>query len=427
MFSAVGADGPKKKGRGAVKGFKATKKRHANGFAKLNIAFSHNLGGAVGMNYRSFKDDVVIIMKRRLPIIGVRKWSYIHPDIHRLIVADMLDRYDLEDTPETAEKILKIAKERYRGWRASLSCTYKAYKTDDARMSNIPEDLQPEEWEWMIEYFGTDQKFQELSQKNSDNRKKLKKKHRAGSKSYSQLNFENRNSETGEEPDCIALWELTHTKNGTWTTEESKKVYPRGFGYMAKLPTSSQRIKFQVEEQARATVETQKINSELSQQVTELQQKLQDERATMDERINLERAEWENLQERLQEERAERERMMELERTSRHEFERNLMAQFNSLIQSKFQEFSHQMERQKLQTLQMFKKSNEKENISPNLQTPLAQSPAKKIIPPHTTLQTSRMYKAIDGNVNANGNGKNSCTGFYITYIRIPTIYLSFI
>ena len=99
---------------------------------------------------------------------------------------------------------------------------------------------------------------------------------------------------------------------------------------MAKLPTSSERIKFQVEKQARATVQTQKVNSELSQQVTELQQKLQAERASMDERINLERAERENLEERLQEERAERERMMELERTSRQEFETNLMAQFNS-------------------------------------------------------------------------------------------------
>jgi hypothetical protein len=73
------------------------------------------------------------------------------------------DRYDLEDTPETEEKILKIVKERYRGWQASLSSTYKAYKTDDARMSNIPEDLQPEEWEWMIQYFGTDQKFKVIS------------------------------------------------------------------------------------------------------------------------------------------------------------------------------------------------------------------------------------------------------------------------
>ena len=61
------------------------------------------------------------------------------------------------------KKILKIAKERYRGWRASLSSTYKAYKTDDARLSNIPEDLQPEEWEWLIEYFDTDEKFQVIS------------------------------------------------------------------------------------------------------------------------------------------------------------------------------------------------------------------------------------------------------------------------
>ena len=101
---------------------------------------------------------------------------------------------------------------------------------------------------------------------------------------------------------------------------------------MAKLPTNSERIKIQVEEQARATIETQKENSKLSQQYTELQHK-----------IDVERAERENL-ERLQEERAEREKMMELERTSRQEFEKNLMEQFNSQFQSKFQEFSQQLE-----------------------------------------------------------------------------------
>jgi hypothetical protein len=53
--------------------------------------------------------------------------------------------------------------ERYRGWRSTLSSTYKAYKTDDARLANVPEDLQPEEWEWMIDYFGKDEKFQVVS------------------------------------------------------------------------------------------------------------------------------------------------------------------------------------------------------------------------------------------------------------------------
>ena len=90
MIWAVEAGGQKKKGRGVLKGFKASKKRFANGSAKLNIAFSETLGGTVGMNYRSF--DVVVIMKRKLPLIGVRRWSDIHPTIHRLIVADIIVR-----------------------------------------------------------------------------------------------------------------------------------------------------------------------------------------------------------------------------------------------------------------------------------------------------------------------------------------------
>jgi hypothetical protein len=44
------------------------------------------------MNNYSFKDDVVVIMKRKLPLIGVRKWSDIHPSVHRLIVAAIIVR-----------------------------------------------------------------------------------------------------------------------------------------------------------------------------------------------------------------------------------------------------------------------------------------------------------------------------------------------
>ena len=130
---------------------------------------------------------------------------------------------------------------------------------------------------------------------------------------------------------------------------ECKSSQPRGFGYMDKLPTSSQRIKFQVEEQARATAETQKVNSDLSQQVTELEKKLQAERESTDERINSERAERENLEEMLKEEHAQRETMMEMERTSRQEFKKDLMTRF----QTQFQEFSKQMEQKKVHALQV--------------------------------------------------------------------------
>ena len=39
------------------------------------------------------------------------------------------------------EKILKIAQERYKGWRSIFSATYRAYDNYDARMKHKPEDL----------------------------------------------------------------------------------------------------------------------------------------------------------------------------------------------------------------------------------------------------------------------------------------------
>uniref|UniRef100_A0ACD6AJN8 Uncharacterized protein n=1 Tax=Avena sativa TaxID=4498 RepID=A0ACD6AJN8_AVESA len=136
------ADGQKKKkGRGVLKGVKASMKRFVNESAKLDISFSETLGDTVGINYRSFKDDVVVIMKRKLPLIGVRRWSDVHPSVHELIVADMINRWNLEDMLGMEEKVLRIAMERYRGWRATLSSTYKAYKTDEARLANVPDDL----------------------------------------------------------------------------------------------------------------------------------------------------------------------------------------------------------------------------------------------------------------------------------------------
>ena len=102
---------------------------------------------------------------------------------------------------------------------------------------------------------------------------------------------------------------------------------------MAKPPSGSERIKSQFEEQARATAETQKVNSELSHQVTELQDQLQAERESTQERINSERAERENLEEMLKQERADRERLLEEERRSRLEFETDMMAKFKQLSQ----------------------------------------------------------------------------------------------
>ena len=51
------------------------------------------------------------------------------------------NKWDIENNVENKKKIWTIANERYKGWRSSLSATYKAYTTYDERMINKPEDL----------------------------------------------------------------------------------------------------------------------------------------------------------------------------------------------------------------------------------------------------------------------------------------------
>jgi len=64
--------------------------------------------------------------------------------------------WDLDDIEDASEKICAIAKERYKGWRASFSSTYKAYSTDAQRMKHKPEDLDNVEWYYLIQYFGSE-------------------------------------------------------------------------------------------------------------------------------------------------------------------------------------------------------------------------------------------------------------------------------
>lgn len=78
-------------------------------------------------------------------------------NIHLLFVFELnQNRWDLEDTEEHKEKIMAIANERYKGWRSTLSSTYKAYNNYAERMKHKPEDLDIVEWHYMVLYFGTE-------------------------------------------------------------------------------------------------------------------------------------------------------------------------------------------------------------------------------------------------------------------------------
>jgi hypothetical protein len=63
---------------------------------------------------------------------------------------------NIVDVDKRKEKIWSIAQDRYTGWRATLSATYRAYNSYAERMRNIPEEINLVEWHYLQLYFGSD-------------------------------------------------------------------------------------------------------------------------------------------------------------------------------------------------------------------------------------------------------------------------------
>ena len=66
------------------------------------------------------------------------------------------NKWDIEDNEENRNKIWAVANDRYKGWRSTLSATYRAYTTYDERMKNKPEELDIVEWHYLLSYFGSE-------------------------------------------------------------------------------------------------------------------------------------------------------------------------------------------------------------------------------------------------------------------------------
>jgi len=184
VYCFDGQDSQKRKAWGTMKGLVASHKRSKQGSQKLKVQFSTR-GGAVGENTRTFTDEIVVYTRKKAPLIGVRTWKDIHQDVKYSIVSDMMvsfwfvfssihsfvtklvkkwpriyvlyveqHKWDIENNEENRKKIWTIANERYKGWRATLSATYRAYTTYEERMRHKPEELDIVEWHYLVLYFG---------------------------------------------------------------------------------------------------------------------------------------------------------------------------------------------------------------------------------------------------------------------------------
>lgn len=213
----------RKKGRGPAKGLKLAKRAQESRDGKLDIEFSDKSNSAVGPNQRMFVDEVVQQMRMYAPL-NVKKWAEVPQEAKDNIVAAVLGRWRIPDTPVRRASILQLANRRYRGWRAKLSKDYSKYDNDEDRRQNRPNEVTEQQWESLIVYFGTDD-FKTISDRNKENRSKQKTGKITGSKSFAAVSYDARDPVTGQQPSEYRTWLLCHRHpDGTWSDETARQI-----------------------------------------------------------------------------------------------------------------------------------------------------------------------------------------------------------
>ncbi|XP_059288588.1 uncharacterized protein LOC132041929 [Lycium ferocissimum] len=117
----------------------------------------------------------------------------------------------------------------FRAWKARLHTDYLRYSTDEERLSHRPEDVQLEDWKYLVKYFGSEE-FKVVSERNKRNRAKQITKHACGTRSFAEVEESTRDPVSGEKDTLDKVWEIQHTHknvNGerVWLDSKSQQIH----------------------------------------------------------------------------------------------------------------------------------------------------------------------------------------------------------
>ncbi|XP_015164285.1 uncharacterized protein [Solanum tuberosum] len=125
--------------------------------------------------------------------------------------------------------VISTMQRLFRAWRARLHNCYSAYSTDEDRLLHRPEDVELEDWKYLVKYFGSE-KFKVVSERNRKNREEQITKHSCGTRSFAEVEESTRNPESGEKDTPDKVWEIQHTRKNTnrereWLDPQSQQIH----------------------------------------------------------------------------------------------------------------------------------------------------------------------------------------------------------
>ncbi|MQM00266.1 hypothetical protein Taro_032994 [Colocasia esculenta] len=161
--------------------------------AKLPVQIDMEFRRPFGEN----TDDLVGEIARLVTLctsFDVSYWRDVPEDRKIKIYKKLLDKFELRVGDEVCNDIhvrkiiYEIAGRRYRDVRSTLYRHYQSYATDKDRLQNPLEDINANEWAWLVNYFGS-QKFKTMSERNKVNRSKQVISHITGRRSFKQVSW----------------------------------------------------------------------------------------------------------------------------------------------------------------------------------------------------------------------------------------------
>ncbi|XP_065873902.1 uncharacterized protein [Euphorbia lathyris] len=129
----------------------------------------------------------------------------------------------------TETSYMRMLMRLYRNWRYNLRKIYRKFKTDQERLSNCLDDVDLDDWKWLVEQYWGSSKFRHISEVNTENRNKQGMPACVGTKSVVQTLYEmrNTNDDQDERPEYMKLWEKERKKkNGEWA-DKAEEAYKK--------------------------------------------------------------------------------------------------------------------------------------------------------------------------------------------------------
>ncbi|KAK8923427.1 hypothetical protein KSP39_PZI019055 [Platanthera zijinensis] len=204
-------------------------KRRLNNAERVNVQLPAELRRLVGYRAQELITKCGRYVRHHAPL-NVEKWSLIPTDITEKILNIIYVEFNLPTDSHVRGDLISSLRRHYNIWRFNLHAKYYLkWNTDGQRRANCPKDVDPEQWNWLISYWGN-ARFKRISETNKQNRSRQKIKSHVGTKSIARTIYEMRAApqEENELPIYVRLWEKTRKgKHNEWQDETAEELYKK--------------------------------------------------------------------------------------------------------------------------------------------------------------------------------------------------------